>query len=169
MVFDRCVQRLSRAAIVRITLFLVLHTIGARYLYSFVPYADWLADQWGIEIGGGRNNYDRFVHFAYGVLLTPVYTELLDRAPAPRRRRLRELLGIAAVLVTSVGYEGLEAAIAWAASPETADSYNGQQGDRLDPYRDVLAALLGGTLAYAVAIAGPVRPRTTGIARAARP
>jgi putative membrane protein len=46
-----------------IIVFLCLHTLGARYLYSYVPYDDWSEQLLGINIsevfGFQRNHYDR--------------------------------------------------------------------------------------------------------------
>src|SRR5262245_41210906 len=41
------ISRLSFAAII---LFLMLHTLGARYLYSYVPYDAWTEKLFGINI-----------------------------------------------------------------------------------------------------------------------
>src|SRR4030095_1976003 len=45
--------------------FLTLHTIGAHYTYARMPLGDELA----FLLGSGRNDYDRIVHFAFGLLL----------------------------------------------------------------------------------------------------
>lgn len=57
--------------------FLFIHIIGAHYLYSYVPYNQWLLDLFAFDLnqsmGWSRNMYDRLVHFAYGVLLYPFF------------------------------------------------------------------------------------------------
>lgn len=60
------------SAVSCVCLFLALHTIGGRYIYSYVPYEDWVralglpspAALLGLE----RNSWDRLVHFAFGAL-----------------------------------------------------------------------------------------------------
>ena len=55
-----------------IVLFLTLHLLGARYLYSFVPYDEWTQKLFGVSIteqfGFQRNHYDRIVHVCFGLL-----------------------------------------------------------------------------------------------------
>ena len=52
-----------------IVLFLALHLLGARYLYSFVPYDEWTQKLFGVSIteqfGFQRNHYDRLVHVCF--------------------------------------------------------------------------------------------------------
>ena len=65
---------LSTAVIACVFIFLLLHTLGARWIYSYVPYDDWARAVVGHDIssllGTTRNGYDRLVHFAFGALLT---------------------------------------------------------------------------------------------------
>ena len=53
-------------------IFLLIHIVGAHYLYSYVPYNDWILHSFGFNLnqnmGWSRNMYDRFVHLAFGVL-----------------------------------------------------------------------------------------------------
>jgi putative membrane protein len=81
------IDRQSYALIVS---FLLLHLIGARYLYSYVPYDDWthklfnfrVGDRFGFE----RNHYDRLVHFAFGLLFVYPLCRLLDEHTALARK-----------------------------------------------------------------------------------
>ena len=77
--------RFSNLAYTCLFMFLVLHEIGAHYTYSEVPWRDWLAVPWS-EAGAapGRNNYDRFVHFSYGLLVLPAAWELFEARAAAR-------------------------------------------------------------------------------------
>ncbi|MGP4953453.1 DUF2238 domain-containing protein, partial [Psychrobacter sp. T6-1] len=65
--------QISKNAYVQSMIFLVVHIIGARYLYSYVPYDEWTEQLFGIGLnewfGWQRNMYDRLVHFSYGLLL----------------------------------------------------------------------------------------------------
>ncbi len=55
--------------------FLLIHIVGAHYLYSYVPYSDWTESLLGFNLdqtmGWSRNMYDRLVHLAYGLFLYP--------------------------------------------------------------------------------------------------
>src|SRR3954468_19362751 len=66
-------MRFSNISYTLICIFMCLHTIGAHYTYSKVPYNDWSAKLFGSSInswfGVERNYYDRLVHFSFGFLL----------------------------------------------------------------------------------------------------
>ncbi|MEZ6044774.1 MAG: DUF2238 domain-containing protein [Planctomycetaceae bacterium] len=129
-------------------LFLVLHLIGARYIYSLVPYDDWLNSIFGFTLadtfGWKRNHYDRLVHLMYGVLLTIPIWHLLERFFTRSRLSLL-LLSVMVILSTSALYELAEWILTEIAAPALAESYNGQQGDMWDPQKD-MALALGGSL-----------------------
>lgn len=123
--------------------FLTLHTIAARWLYSYVPYDDWTSALFGFRLsevfGWQRNHFDRLVHFAYGLCLTMAL-------------RLPVLRALELVLATSALYELFEWGVAVTLAPEVAEAYNGQQGDVWDPHMDTLLALLGAVVALAVQV-----------------
>src|SRR5690349_14594095 len=54
---------LSDLSYLLITVFLTLHSIGAHYTYSEVPFGFWLRDTFGFT----RNPFDRVVHFSFGL------------------------------------------------------------------------------------------------------
>lgn len=131
-------------------LFLLIHIIGARYLYSYVPYDDWSHALLGFKLtdyfGWQRNMYDRLVHFSYGLLLfSAMYNGLkaILRLPSPR-----QLIAITLLLnmASSMLYELFEWGIAMTLSAEDAEAYNGQQGDMWDAHKDMALALLGGLI-----------------------
>jgi len=128
--------------------FLALHTIAARWIYSFVPYDDWTDALAGVRLSEvfswDRNHFDRLVHFTYGVCLTAVL-------------RLRWLRSLEVVLATSALYELLEWAIAMTLAPDVAEAYNGQQGDMWDAHADMALAALG---ALVTSLASSARRRS---------
>ncbi|MEV6244038.1 DUF2238 domain-containing protein [Lentzea sp. NPDC051838] len=137
-------KRLDTAQWAWALLFLALHTIAARWIYSFVPYDDWTNAVLGVRLsdvfGWERNHFDRLVHFAYGVCLTALL----------RQKWLRSL---EIVLATSAAYELLEWAIAMTLGAETAEAYNGQQGDMWDAHADMALAALGALVTSLVSFA----------------
>lgn len=144
---------LSNASALAIHGFLWLHILGARYIYSFVPYDDWVRACCGHSLsemtGWERNHYDRLVHFMYGALATVPQVDLL------RRRLNVSMLAAHAfsfMLVLSAGaaYEILEWSLAMIVAPEWAERYNGQQGDVWDPQKDMSLAAAGAALASLV-------------------
>ena len=76
MIADLRKHWFSNLAILGIALFIVLHLIGARYIYSYVPYQQWLQGlgDWG-WLHSTRNQYDRFVHLCFGIFLFPAMVE----------------------------------------------------------------------------------------------
>ena len=126
--------------------FLILHVLGARYLYSYVPYDLWSTQLFGADITATfsftRNHYDRLVHLFYGLLIA-----------VPAFRAARRFAGVTPVsaalfavqfiLATSALYELAEWLLAVTLAPDWAREYNGQQGDWWDPHKDMSLALLG--------------------------
>lgn len=137
---------LSTASVACIVAFLALHTLGGRYAYSNVPYDDWLRALTGATLadvfGWSRNHYDRLVHFAFGALSVRPVTEIMRRwgGLGPRGAALA-VLGW--VLAISALYEVFEWLLTIAVAGETADRYNGQQGDIWDAQKDMALAALG--------------------------
>lgn len=141
---------LSTAAVAAIALFLALHTVGGRYIYSNVPYDDWSDCLVGVSLsevfGWTRNHYDRLVHFSFGLLLFAPSTELLRRHAG---LGLRGAIAGAFAINLAIGalYEIFEWLLTLAVPAQYADDYNGQQGDAWDAQKDMALALLGAGLA----------------------
>lgn len=126
--------------------FLWLHILGARYIYTYVPYDEWSMSQFGVSIGEwmgwSRNHYDRLVHFAFGVFCVPPSVDLaIDRGRMNRRWAMT--FAVLVVLAISAFYEVFEWLLTVVMNPEKAEAYNGQQGDYWDPQRDMALAFLG--------------------------
>ena len=127
-------------------LFLSVHSIAARWLYSYIPYDAWGQSLFGFSInthmGWTRNHFDRLVHLMFGVCFTPGIASY-----AMRRYRLAPkrafYVAVCAIMITSLWYEWFELAIAMTLSGEDAEAYNGQQGDMWDAHKDMLMATLG--------------------------
>jgi putative membrane protein len=143
-------QWLSNVAATCLLAFLWLHIIGARWIYSYVPY-----EQWSDAILGSgpyewfawrRNHYDRLVHIAFGALLVVPLTEVAQRfgRMSPAWALGFALLAIAAM---SAVYEVFEWLLAIVAAPDYADAYNGQQGDMWDGQKDMVLAIGGSMVA----------------------
>ena len=141
---------LPTAAIACIFAFLLLHTLGARWIYSYVPYDDWALALAGHDIssllGMTRNGYDRLVHFAFGALLTLPMVEIA-RKFGGLRSGWSLVFAFAFIALGSALYEIFEWLLTLIAAGETADYYNGQQGDVWDAQKDMAAAQVGSALA----------------------
>ena len=127
--------------------FLFIHIIGAHYLYSYVPYNDWVNMLFHFDLnqsmGWSRNMYDRLVHLAYGLFLYPFFYRIFQVWLPQLKTSTLFLLVVQFVMATSLFYEWIEWLIAIGLSPEEAENYNGQQGDIWDAHKDMLLATLG--------------------------
>lgn len=143
--------------------FFALHELGAHYTYSLVPYDEWFAALTGQSLdelfGFQRNQYDRLIHFLYGLLITPAAVELFahhGRYP----RVWAALFPLLFVASHSVIYELVEWGAAVVFGGDLGQAYLGTQGDIWDAQKDMALAMLGSALTVlALAAAGrlPIR------------
>ncbi len=128
-------------------MFLVLHVIGAHYLYSNVPYDEWSRAVTGRSInealGTTRNHYDRFVHFMFGILVGPAAADMAVRFGRIRPGFWAAAFAVGLIALCGNLYEILEWLLTLVASPEDAENYNGQQGDLFDAQKDITLNLAG--------------------------
>ncbi len=144
---------LSTPSVACIAAFLLIHDLAARWTYSDVPYDLWSRGLFGVSIdqafGFPRNQFDRLVHFLFGLLAVRPVAEI-----AHRHFRLgpRAALYVAPefVLATSAVYEIFEWQLALFMDPVDAEAYNGQQGDIFDGQKDMALAALGALIATAL-------------------
>lgn len=141
---------LSRLSYTLIFIFLVIHEIGAHYTYSLVPYDDWFASLFGVTfnevIGWERNNYDRLVHFSYGLLLAYPLREVFFRV-ARAEGFWGYFLPLDFTMSTSMLYELIEWGAAEFFGGELGAAYLGTQGDIWDAQKDMALASLGAVVA----------------------
>lgn len=130
--------------------FLLIHILGAHYLYSYVPYNEWSIQYLNLDLnqslGWTRNMYDRFVHLAYGLLLYPFFYRLFQVWLPQLSKLTLFMLVVQFVMASSLIYEWIEWLIAMGLSPEDAENYNGQQGDMWDAHKDMLLATVGAVI-----------------------
>jgi putative membrane protein len=144
---------LSRVSYTLIFLFLCLHTIGAHYTYAEVPYDRWWQALTGTTfnewVGWRRNNFDRVVHFCYGLLLVYPIRELFLRI-AGVRGFWGYFLPLDLTMSSSMLYELIEWLAAEAFGGDLGMAYLGTQGDVWDAHKDMALASLGALLAMSV-------------------
>ncbi len=141
---------LSNAAYALLFVFGVLHEVGAHYQYSDVPYDAWFAAASGGHsldalLGFERNQYDRLVHFLYGVLVTPAAIEVIEARVRPRGV-WRVLVPLTFMMSHALVYELVEWLAASVFGGELGEAYLGTQGDSWDAQKDMALAVAGSVL-----------------------
>ena len=145
LVLGRRALPLSSVSYALIAGFLALHTVGAHYTYSQVPLGHWLQATLALE----RNDFDRLVHFAFGLCLTYPLLEVFGRLVRTRRLLLFYLV-VMTQLALAGAWEMIEAAVAQITRPDLGIAFVGAQGDPWDAQHDMLAATLGTVVALLV-------------------
>ena len=153
---------ISTAAFACLVGFMLLHTVGARYIYSNVPYDRWLTSMMSLDLtstfGWRRNHYDRLVHFFFGLLWArPVFEISARHLGIPRR--VAYYTTVEFLLAFSALYELFEWSLTMMLSPQDAGAYNGEQGDIWDAQKDISLALLGALLGVTVLLASARRAK----------
>ena len=144
---------LSRVSYAMIFIFLCLHALGSHWTYSLVPYDqafELISGQSFNElVGWQRNQYDRIVHFAYGLLLAYPIRELFLRV-AQVKGFWGYFLPVVLTMASSMIYELVEWAAAEAFASELGIAFVGAQGDIWDAQKDMWLATLGALISMAV-------------------
>lgn len=153
--------RFSDAGYAALFAFLLLHEIGAHYTYSEVPWDRWFSALCGFSLnealGFSRNPFDRAIHFAYGLLVTPAVVQLVAaRTLSPGAWRW--IVPVSLMTASSALYELFEWAAAVWFGGDLGVAYLGTQGDPWDAQQDMFLALLG-SLAAVVTLAAAARYR----------
>jgi len=147
---------LSRVSYTLIFIFLALHEIGSHYTYAEVPYDQWSLALTGHSfnelVGWQRNNFDRVVHFSYGLLLAYPMREIYLRI-ADAEGFWGYFLPLDFTMSTSMIYELIEWAAAEIFGGELGAAYLGTQGDVWDAHKDMGLASLGALIAMLLTLA----------------
>jgi putative membrane protein len=149
LIATRRMLPLSGVSYTMILLFLCLHIIGAHYTYAEVPYDTAFRNLTGRSfnelVGWERNNYDRVVHFSYGLLLAYPIRELFLRV-AHVRGFWGYFLPLDLTMSSSMVYELIEWLAAVWFGGDLGAAFLGSQGDEWDAHKDMALASLGALL-----------------------
>lgn len=146
----------SRVSYTLIFVFMCLHQVGAHFTYAEVPYDAWFQQFTGRTfnslVGWERNNFDRVVHFGYGLMLAYPVREIFLRV-VNVRGFWGYFLPLDLTMSTSMCFELLEWAAAVIFGGEVGQAYLGTQGDEWDAHKDLALASLGAAIAMSVTAA----------------
>jgi putative membrane protein len=138
-----------------IFIFLCLHEWGAHTRYAFVPAGEWMKQAFGTI----RNDYDRIVHFSFGLFLAYPQYECLLRA-GHLKRSWCLWLSPALILGYGAGYEFIEAGAATLLTPDAGEAFLGLQGDPWDTHKDMFMAFAGAVVAILITTVLSKKTRT---------
>ena len=146
----------SRLSYTLIFVFLCLHEIGAHYTYAEVPYDAWFEALSGRRLndllGWQRNNFDRVVHFLFGLLLAYPIREVFLRV-ADVRGFWGYFLPLDLTMSSSMVFELFEWLAAELVGGNLGMAYLGTQGDVWDAHKDMALASLGALMAMSATAA----------------
>jgi putative membrane protein len=139
--------RLSDSSYTCILLFLLLHVYGSQYQYQANPMGEWLQH----TLNQSRNNYDRIVHFSFGLLLTYPLHEILVQGYRVKRPTFY-LLPVVFIFTLGALYELVEWIVADLIFTNNSQgmTYLGMQGDVWDAQKDMALGLAGAIIAMVV-------------------
>jgi putative membrane protein len=143
--------KFSRISYTLIFVFLCLHELGAHYTYAEVPYQKWFP-----ALAGGRNHFDRLVHFCYGLLIAYPVREIFLRV-ADVRGFWGYFLPLDLTMSTSMLFELIEWLAVGVFGGDLGVAYLGTQGDPWDAHKDMALASLGALFAMLITAAINVR------------
>ncbi|MEX2052073.1 MAG: DUF2238 domain-containing protein [Candidatus Paceibacterota bacterium] len=132
--------KLSNISYTIITVFLILHLVGAHYNYGFVPFGEILGDWTGSE----RNQYDRLMHFLFGLLMVYPVREFFLKA-TNIGGFWSYFLPINIIISFSAVYEIYEWISTTTLPPELAYLFVGGT-DPWDAVKDMALALIGAVI-----------------------
>ncbi len=123
-------------------IYILLHIYGAMYTYAENPFGYWLKD----TLHQDRNQYDRIVHFCFGLLLTyPMRDYFSNWFSWPAW--VCWVLPVEITLSFSAFYELIEWLVADIFFPAEGVAYLGTQGDVWDAQKDMALACSGAVVA----------------------
>ena len=129
--------RFTSVSLILLLIFASLHSLGAHYTYAKMEHFNVITEFFGFE----RNNFDRLVHFLFGLLTFRIIFEML----IPNISTLRSALLFTLTMIVSIStlYEILEWLAVVVFHPELGIAFLGTQGDIWDSQKDTLAAMTG--------------------------
>ncbi|MGR5544006.1 DUF2238 domain-containing protein [Vibrio sp. PNB22_2_2] len=129
----------SHTAYVLMFIWLCLHTIGAKYTFTEVPF-DWFNNL----IGSERNNFDRVAHFSIGLYAYPIAEYLINKKKVSAS--LACWFALFAIMSLAAGYEIIEWWYAELVGGDEGIAFLGAQDDIWDAQKDMLCDTIGAIL-----------------------
>ena len=129
---------LSNFSYIILFLYISLHLYGAKHIYAENPLGLWLKEIFHTR----RNNYDRIIHFIFGLTLANPLYEVFFRY-FKFGKLLSLIFPVVFCLALGAFYEILEWVITDFFFPEQGTNFLGSQGDIWDAQKDMILGTLG--------------------------
>jgi putative membrane protein len=121
--------------------YLILHTIGAHFTYTEMPLFEWTRE-WG------RNHFDRFMHFIFGILFFIPAKEFITRK-FKIKGFWSYLMAFIVIVAVKGTYEVLEYLHLIVTQKEIIGThFIGMQGDQWDAQKDMILGMIGSLVAW---------------------
>jgi len=131
-------------SIILLLIFASLHSLGSHFTYAEMEFFDPITQFFGFE----RNNFDRVIHFLFGLLAFRALFEMITPGITHIKKAL--FFTFTVVVTISTFYEILEWLAAIIFHPELGIAFLGTQGDVWDSQKDIIAAMLGALINLAL-------------------
>ena len=141
LIFTCKIFRFSNMAYFIITLWLIMHSIGAKYSFELVPF-DWVTNLFGFE----RNHYDRLAHFVVGMNAYG-FAEFVLRKGYVKNKIIAAMGGVLFIMAIGNAWELIEWLYAEIDGGKVGAAFLGSQGDIWDAQKDMLCDTLGAIVA----------------------
>ncbi len=133
----------SHIAVWMLFIFFLLHSIGAHYTYSEMPWFSPITELFGFE----RNHYDRLIHLLFGLLMFLPFYELFISVFKSKRSAF--FFTFFFLIASSGVYEVIEWITTEMTHAELGTAFLGIQGDQWDAQKDMALGHLGTIMAFA--------------------
>ena len=134
------IYKYTTLSMVLLLIFASLYSIGSRYTYIEMEYFDVISQFLGFD----KNNFDRIVHFLFGLLLFRILFEMI--IPNVTTVKTTLIFTFSMIISISIIYEVIEWLTVLILYPELEIAFVGIEGDVWDAHKDSLAAATGGLL-----------------------
>lgn len=122
------------------SLWMILHLIGAKYTFANVPF-EWANQFLTPFLGEERNHFDRVAHYVIGFYSYPMAEWLLRKRKCSTGVAL--FFGLFFIMSVAASYEIIEWQYAVIEGGNAGVEFLGSQGDIWDAQKDMLADTLG--------------------------
>ncbi|MEA3553922.1 MAG: DUF2238 domain-containing protein [Campylobacterota bacterium] len=140
LVFSYFKFKFSNTAYSLMSVWIILHTIGAHYTFANVPF-EYITNLFDFQ----RNHFDRIAHFSIGFYAYAMAEFLVKKEYS--KDIVASFFGLFFIMSVACGYEIIEWWFAVIVGGDVGVEFLGSQGDVWDAQKDMLADTIGAVVA----------------------